>query len=124
MMAIASSVGFRRGSLNSLRCAQFSDEELKKTLDDCIVVNPDKQKFDANLNYKIPILLAYRIREFITTVRKCMLSLKGFNEAVTLDRIFLSARNGHPLNDASVSDIFGKRSKRLVLLKLGHPHTP
>ena len=113
MMAIASSVGFRRGSLNSLRCAQFSEEELKKTLDDYIVVNPDKQKFDANINYKIPILLAYRISDFITTVRKSMLTLKGFNEAVTLDRIFLSARNGHPLNDASVSDVFGKAFKAI-----------
>lgn len=113
MMAIANSVGFRRGSLNSLRCSQFSDEELKKTLDDYIIVNPDKQKFDANLNYRIPILLAYRISDFITTIRKNMLKLNGFDEAITLDRVFLSARNGHPLNDASVSDIFGKAFKAI-----------
>nr|WP_180203002.1 hypothetical protein [Pseudomonas sp. SbOxS1]NYU02585.1 hypothetical protein [Pseudomonas sp. SbOxS1] len=108
MMAIAGTVGFRRGSINSLRCSQFSQEELGKNLDDYIIVNPDKQKFDANLNYRIPILLAYRISEFITTVRKSMLKEKGFNEAVTLDRVFLSMRTGQPLNDTSVSDIFGK----------------
>lgn len=113
MMAIASIVGFRRGSINSLRCSQFSEEQLKKTLDDYIVVKPDKQKFDANLNYRVPILLAYRISEFITTVRKDMLDAKGFNEAVTLDRVFLSVRNGHPLNDASLSDIFGQAFKAI-----------
>lgn len=113
MMAIASSVGFRRGSLNSLRCSQFSDDELKKTMDDYIIVNPDKQKFDANLNYKIPILLAYRVSEFITTIRKNMLEIKGFNDLATRDRIFLSARNGRPLNDESVSDIFRKAFKAI-----------
>lgn len=113
IMAIADTVGFRRGSINSLRCSQFSEEELRKNLDDYIIVNPDSQKFDANLNYRVPILLAYRISEFITTVRKCMLEAKGFNEAVTQDRVFLSVRTGHPLNDASISDIFGKAFKAI-----------
>jgi hypothetical protein len=113
MMAIASSVGFRRGSLNSLRCSQFSNEELAKSMDDYLIVNPDKQKFDANINYRIPILLAYRISEFINTVRKNMVIAKGFGDNVTLDRIFLSVRDGTPLHDASISDIFGQAFKSI-----------
>lgn len=106
IMAIANTAGFRRASINSLRCEQFSESKLKETLDDYIIVKPDEQKFDANINYKIPILLAYRISEFVTKIRSKFLYNRGISSSLTKDRLFISSRNGHPLKHASISDIF------------------
>ncbi|MGE8496280.1 MAG: hypothetical protein ACN6O6_02135 [Pseudomonas sp.] len=113
IMAIANNVGFRRASINSLRCEQFSEETLKTTLDDYIIIKPDEQKFDANINYKLPILLAYRISDFIKNIRNKWILENEIKNEVTLDRIFLSSRNGHPLNHASISNIFGKAFKAI-----------
>lgn len=113
IMAIANTVGFRRASINSLRCDQFSEEILKHAFDEYIIIKPDEQKFDANVNYKFPILLAYRISDFIKNIRDKWLLEKGINRAVTLDRLFLSSRNGHPLNHTSISDIFGEAFKSM-----------
>lgn len=113
MLAIANATGFRRASINSLLCSQFSDGEIDVTDEDFFVVTPPEQKYSNTLSYKIPLLLAFRINAFIKTYRNNFLQDKNIKEAVTCDRIFLSARTGAPLNNQSVSEIFAAAIKSI-----------
>jgi len=113
ILAIANISGFRRASINSLRCEQFSHEKLKDTMGDYLIIKPDQQKFDANINYRFPILLAYRVSEYITHMRRKWLLDRKIHDNVTQDRLFLSSRNGHPLKHASISNIFGAAFKAI-----------
>ncbi|MGO4367777.1 hypothetical protein [Pseudomonas sp. PAB10] len=106
ILEIANVTGFRRSSINSLLCSQFSDELINTTEDDCILVSPSHQKYGYTLSFRIPILLAYRINHFINTFRKDLLQIIDANCSTTQDRIFLSARTGRPLNNQTISEIF------------------
>lgn len=107
IMEIANQIGFRRGSINSLLCAQFPIAEIDSSLEDSYFVQPPKQKFNVGLTYKIPILLAYRINSFIHVFRKELLESKGFKERDTQGHIFLSETSGTPLHNQTISEIFG-----------------
>lgn len=113
MLEIANATGFRRASINSLLCSQFTDEKIEVTDEDFFVITPSEQKYSNTLSYDIPLLLAFRINTFINTFRKTFIQEKGINEAITKDRIFLSAQTGAPLNNQSVSEIFAASIKSL-----------
>lgn len=106
ILEIANLTGFRRSSINSLLCKQFSDEILARASDDFILAIPPHQKFGYTLSFKIPILLAYRINSFINTFRKQLIESKGIRTHETQDRIFLSAKTAKPLNNQTISEIF------------------
>ncbi|TFY93749.1 hypothetical protein DYL61_12450 [Pseudomonas nabeulensis] len=111
MLEIANATGFRRASINSLLCSQFNDDKINVTDEDFFVVSPPEQKYSNTLSYKIPLLLAFRINAFIKTFRKNFLQDKNIKDAITSDRIFLSARTGAPLNNQSISEIFAAAIK-------------
>ncbi len=98
--------GLRRGSVNSLRCAQFAREAIDAAADTFEVV-PDEQKLGYEKTYEFPIRLAERIRDYIEGPRAEMLSARKWKDEDTDDRIFLSFRSGRPLADATLSEIFG-----------------
>ncbi|SDZ25583.1 tyrosine-type recombinase/integrase [Pseudomonas sp. NFIX28] len=106
ILEIANLTGFRRSSINSLLCSQFSDKLINTAEDDFILVSPSHQKYGYTLSFRVPILLAYRINHFINTFRKDLLQAIDTNNATTQDRIFLSARTGNPLNNQTISEIF------------------
>ncbi|AZC39824.1 hypothetical protein C4K37_5461 [Pseudomonas chlororaphis subsp. piscium] len=106
ILEIANLTGFRRSSINSLLCSQFSDDLINTVEDDFILVSPAHQKYGYTLSFKVPILLAYRINHFINTFRKDLVHAIDTNISTTQDRIFLSTRTGKPLNNQTISEIF------------------
>lgn len=106
ILDIADLTGFRRSSINSLLCSQFSDQALESTTEDFILISPTHQKYGYTLTFKVPILLALRINNFINTSRRELISKLGIESPKTEDRIFLSATNGRPLNNQTLSEIF------------------
>lgn len=114
IMTIGDLTGLRRGSINSLRCAQFSLEKIAKCKEK-FPLRPDSQKFGYENFFEIPIDLALQIAEFIAGPRNNFLKEMGWSEAHTHDRIFVSARDGKPLNDNSLSQIFGDASRAIGL---------
>ncbi|MCA8041835.1 site-specific integrase [Burkholderia seminalis] len=106
MMDLGEETGMRRGSVNSLRCAQFT-EEIIESLDEFWEVTPDVQKFGYEKSYRIPMRLAMRVLSYIENEREEMIFAGRWSKKNTQDRIFLSARTGRPLQDQSVSQMFG-----------------
>lgn len=110
IMELADQVGMRRGSINSLRTDQFSRDKIEKSNGDLEVV-PPAQKFGYERRYSIPFRLAFRICDYIEQVRKQVLLERGWSEVRTEGRLFVSLRNGKPLSDRTLSQIFGKGLK-------------
>ena len=107
IMDLADQVGWRRASINSLTCEQFSDARLAAMRDGKLLVIPPKQKFSYENAYTIDFRIANRVANFLATYRAQFLSERGWTERVTEGRIFFSARNGAPLGDRTISLIFG-----------------
>ncbi|MBF8178041.1 site-specific integrase [Herminiimonas contaminans] len=108
LMDIADAQGWRRGSINSLKCAQFSAGEGSS---EKIRIAPAKQKFGYGWFFEVEFALANRILNFINIERALLLAEMGWDEARTEDHIFISARNGKPLTDQAISRIFGNAFK-------------
>ena len=106
ILEIADLTGFRRSSINSLLCSQFSDQTINSTNEDFILISPPHQKYGYTLTFKFPILLALRVNGFINSFRRSLIEKLGTDPLKTEDRIFLSARNGLPLNNQTISEIF------------------
>jgi integrase len=98
--------GLRRGAVNSLKCEQFTREAIDTAADTFEVV-PDQQKFGYANSFDFPIRLADRIRDYIDGPRAEMLAARNWEDEDTGDRIFLSFRDGKPLADRTISQIFG-----------------
>lgn len=108
IMKIGEIVSLRRGSINSLRCAQFSDEIISQAEDDHINIKPDSQKFQYSLSFKCPLHLALRINSFINNFLTPFLKSKGKSTLLTQDHLFISATTCLPLTNQAISVIFGK----------------
>lgn len=113
MMDLGCEVSWRRGAINSLTCDQFSRLDFSAIHHDSYIVIPPSQKFGYQRQFDVPFRLAFRIAEFIAKERKDFLHLKGWSETRTKGRIFVSERDGKPLEDQSISAIFGAAFKAL-----------
>jgi len=113
MMELASQVSWRRGSINSLTCDQFASLAFEDTDDDQVVVVPPSQKFGYERAFDVPFRLAFRVAEFIATCRRDLMKSHGWAETRTQGRVFLSEREGKPLNDSSISMLFGRGFRAL-----------
>ncbi|WP_197091082.1 hypothetical protein, partial [Herbaspirillum chlorophenolicum] len=107
MMDLGCEVSWRRGAINSMTCDQFSRLDFSEANHDSYIVIPPSQKFGYQREFEVPFRLAFRIAEFIANERKDFLASRGWSEARTLGRIFISERSGLPLKDQSISAIFG-----------------
>lgn len=114
MLRVASLMGWRVASLNSLETRQFSQAALASQahLDDFTVV-PPHQKGGYSYAFSMPFELACQVAEFVAGPRAQCLEALGVAESVTEGRIFLSARTGKPLCNHSVSELFADAFKKL-----------
>lgn len=112
ILNVANKCGLRRGSINSLRCAQFSLEKLSRYRNK-FPVCPDEQKFGRQNTFEIPMSIALQIVEFITGPRRQLLDEMGWPDVETRDRIFISARDGRPITDQHISASFGDAARSI-----------
>ncbi|EJN10131.1 hypothetical protein [Herbaspirillum sp. YR522] len=109
-MEIANAVGWRRGAINSLLCAQFESISIN---DKVLKIRPASQKFGYQYTFDVGVNLAAKIRFFIHNFRKAYFLEMGWDDACANDRIFTSARDGLPLTDQAISQIFGAAFKAI-----------
>ncbi|MEP9323261.1 hypothetical protein PPMP20_08990 [Paraburkholderia phymatum] len=107
-MEIADRVGWRRESINSLACEQFSPGRLEAMDARGLACVPDRQKFGYRDAFYIPPSLAIEIASFINDVRSTFLEEMGWFDKVATGPVFISARDGNGLTDKSISKIFGR----------------
>jgi len=113
MMDLACEVSWRRGAINSLTCDQFSQLDFSDANHDSYIVVPPSQKFGYQREFEVPFRLAFRVAEFIATERKDLLLRKGWSEARTNGRVFISEQGGNPLENGTLSLIFGNAFRAL-----------
>lgn len=114
IMELADALGWRRGSINSLTCSQFQrpgDSGSEPMLD--LRVTPKRQKFGYDASKVVPFRLVARVRDFIRSHRRHLLSSRGWSDANAHDALFVSSRNGQPLSDQTISQIFGDAFKAI-----------
>lgn len=113
IMEIADSTGWRRGSITSLRCELFilnGDELYNKG---SLAIQPASQKFSYQNKFDVSFDMVVKVNSFISTYRKSFLDEMNWTESRAQDRVFISARDGKPLSNQSVSAIFGKAFKAI-----------
>lgn len=104
---LAWEVGWRRGSLLSLKAADF--EPARKSPGEDIMVAPASQKFGYSNSFLVPARLAARILDFIDNHR-----LVGVANSVNAaDELFLNFGTGVPLAPGTVSNIFSRSAAAL-----------
>lgn len=108
LMRIASIVGQRRAAINSFVCSQFSESKIHAANEDYVTITPAQQKFSYTNSFEFAWELCWEIRAFIEDHRLTLIREMGWSEDRTLDRVFISARDGKPLSPQSISAIFGK----------------
>lgn len=113
ILAIADTVGFRRGSIASLCTRQFNRSELEREIQTVILVRPQAQKFAYEHDFLFPVWLALRICDFCDTYRSPLTKDKGVSLKQTQDRIFLSSRDGRPLSERAISQIFSRAMRAI-----------
>jgi hypothetical protein len=110
LMEIADAVGWRRGAINSLLVDQFptrdGDVETMK-------VRPPSQKFGYQNWFDVGAALVTKIHFFIQNCRNPFYIEMGWNEGRSQGRIFTSARDGKPLTDQAITQIFGSAFKTI-----------
>lgn len=121
ILDIADEVGLRRGSINSLTCAEFKDSlERNDGLEDTVVV-PRSQKFGYQVPYTFSFRLVASICNYIEGPRKQLLEGLKLPERIGEDRLFVSSKSGKPLTDHSITDIVAS-SLRKAGVKHGAIH--
>lgn len=106
MVEFTDRVGWRAGTLTALQCKHFTDAAFAQSSDAGLTVMPDIQKFGHHDSFEVPHALAGRVARFIE-VRKKWLSKHGWSEQGTKGRLFLNSRNGRPLGEKTISQLFG-----------------
>ncbi|WP_459619517.1 hypothetical protein [Burkholderia sp. 3C] len=123
IMDIADRIGWRRGSINSLTCDQFSDFSLDKMTDRGLICVPAKQKNGYLDSFYIPPALVFRIVEFIRGPRQTLVEEMGWRQVSGVGPVFISARDGCPLEDKTISTIFGKAFSAIGVEKRAALHS-
>jgi integrase len=104
MADIGAEIGFRRGSVNSLRVDQFDPEIIRNVDADAIKVLPVRQKFGYDNEFDFPTWLALRVVEFAEGPLERFLDEKKL--ANFSGQLFLSEKTGKPLTDGAITRIF------------------
>jgi hypothetical protein len=107
MMDIADKLGWRRGSVNSLSCEQFSETALEEMTGRGLPCVPAKQKNGYLDSFYVPQDLAFRIAAFINDTREELVKEMGWYRISKTGAVFISARDGQPLTNKAISRMFG-----------------
>ena len=86
---IASTAGFRRGSICSLDVGQFDPDLIRSTDALTMPLKPIVQKFHYENQFEVSTLLMLRVLEFIEGPRADLLAELGVSEQATKGKIFL-----------------------------------
>lgn len=113
LLQIANETGLRRGSVNSLSIDQFDRAEILRATWDFVDVQPSRQKFNYEQRFDFPVWLALQACDFIEKFRNPLLASQGWTEKRAERALFVSAKTGKPLQDRSISQIFGKAMRAL-----------
>ncbi|MEM5434698.1 hypothetical protein [Paraburkholderia diazotrophica] len=108
LMEVADRVGWRRGSINSLRCDQFNEDALGRMSSRGLWCVPDRQKRGYKDGFYVPPDLANQIASFIHDTRETLVDEMGWSALSKSGPVFMSARDGGALTDKTLSKIFGK----------------
>lgn len=108
-MRLIDQTGLRRGSANSSTIGQFSDTNLKKSIDSLAshTFQPAEQKFNGRNYFDIPYALSLAINRYIKSIYGADIFNKAVrNPALNELPLFLSSTNGKAIKDGSWTDIF------------------
>ncbi len=109
MADIGAEIGFRRGSVNSLRVDQFDPDVIRNVDADAIKVQPARQKFGYDNDYDFPTWLALRVVEFAEGPLEKFLDEKKLTNVS--GQLFLSEKTGEPLTDGAITRIFSAAAR-------------
>ncbi|MBD8633323.1 site-specific integrase [Oxalobacteraceae sp. CFBP 8755] len=112
MLSIAEETGLRRAAINSLRVSQFSEELLLEMDEGGLVVVPDVQKFSYQSSVRFSPGLCLLILNF---AKQCLMPFcrqRGWSPSYGNGRLFISERNGKPLEASSLTRIFSRAFRR------------
>jgi len=110
---IANTMGLRRASINSLCVSQFNREAIQRERRSFVMLRPSSQKFSYEIDYPCPVSLALRVCDFIDKHRQTLIAVKRAGISIHQDRVFLSARDGRPLTERAITQIFSKHMRAL-----------
>lgn len=113
ILDLADTVGWRKGSINSLLIEQFSDKVIDETDEDFIYVKPIEQKFNYQKEFKVPLSFALRINRFIKEARGMLISERNWTNDITEGRLFISSKTGKPLAYQTITSFFSKAFKAI-----------
>jgi len=123
---IIESVGWRQGSIHSLKTCQFDIEKIGEALrmgHTTYPVVPEVQKGGRLNKYEIPLPLACRIASFILKNRSELLDRKHKSEAVADGYIFISYTTCASLGKYEISRIVSRAFKAIGAPKGAGPHS-
>lgn len=103
---VADAMGLRRGSLASLEVGQFRKQPDPDA--EFVDVTPSRQKFSYEDSYAFPVWLYERVRAFCEDYLDAEMRHRGWTKTQTEGRIFISARDGRPLADRSITHLVRK----------------
>jgi hypothetical protein len=101
---IASATGLRRASINSLFVEQFS----QPANGEFMYVVPGHQKFRYEDSFAFPTWLYLRVQQYIDKYLLPMSKSCGWSKSQMGGRLFLSSRDGRPLEDRTLTQILGR----------------
>ena len=109
----ANTVGFRRGSINSLRIAQFLDGQVEEADGGFMYVTPDAQKFGYEESFAFPVALAQRVTHFIANYLLPTAAARGWKIDLKTSPVILSYRDGRPMRDRSITKMLSGHFRAL-----------
>lgn len=108
LIDVANCTGFRRASIQSLKVEQFIGSDFFVTEHDTVIVRPSRQKFDYSNTFEMPGFLHDQIRKYIQDFWLPFVSSKGYGVDRHKGHVFISARDGRPLDDRSITSLISK----------------
>lgn len=123
---IATTAGFRRGSICSLTVDQFDAQQIRRTEATTMGLTPAVQKFKYENEFQVDTLLMLRILDFIEGPRASLIAELGKERSAlaTIGHVFLSATTGKAMSDRAMTARIS-RAMRKVGAKKGmsiHAH--
>lgn len=116
---IATTSGFRRGSICSLTVDQFDAQKIRRATSPTMAVKPTIQKFNYEDVYQVDTLLMLRVLDFIEGHRASLLVDLGLDrsDVALTGHIFLSATTGQPMTDRAMTARISRAMRKAGALK-------
>ncbi len=102
---VATTAGFRRGSICSLTVDQFDAQRIRRTTAATMALKPAAQKFKYEDEYQVDTLLMLRVLDFIEGPRASLLAELGLERSAIANNghVFLSATTGQAMSDRAMT---------------------